>query len=72
MSPALIAALQAFGDKELIAKATEALAPLMILKDKSVQELLPRFFKGTGLEAVLATIGSDGKNVSHEPPSARS
>ncbi|MEK7584653.1 MAG: hypothetical protein AAB490_05385, partial [Patescibacteria group bacterium] len=65
VTPDLIAALQAFGDKELILKATEALAPLMILKNEGVKDLLPRFFKGTGLEGVIAAIGQNGGSSSH-------
>ena len=66
VTPDLIAALQAFGDKDLILKATEALAPLMILKDEGVKDLLPRFFKGTGLEGVIAAIGQNGGRSSHD------
>lgn len=66
VTPDLIAALQAFGDKALIQKVSESLAPLAILKNEGVMELLPRFLKGTALDGVIAAIGQNGgKGTSH-------
>lgn len=55
-SPQLIAALQAFGDKDLAGKVAEAMAPLAILRDKSVAEAFVEMVKGTGLENMVGGI----------------
>ena len=49
----LIAALEAFGDKALVEKMAEAMAPLAILRNSGVTEVLGNLLKGTGLENVL-------------------
>lgn len=53
VSPDLIAALQAFGDKNLAEKMAESMAPLAILGGKSIAEVFAQLVKGTALEDVL-------------------
>jgi len=53
ISPDLIAALQAFGDKALAERMAESMAPLAILGGRSVAEVLSGLLKGTKLENVL-------------------
>jgi major vault protein len=52
-APDLIAALRAFGDQDLAARAAEAMAPMALLGGKSVAEVLQNLFKGTALERGL-------------------
>lgn len=54
VSPNLIAALQAFGDKALAEKMAESMAPLSILGGKSVAEVFRNLLQGSVLEGVLA------------------
>jgi major vault protein len=49
----LIAALQAFGDKALLEKTAEAMAPLAIFRNSGVMETLAGLLKGTALSDVL-------------------
>ena len=62
ITPQLVAALQAFGDNELVIKAAEAMAPLSILGGKSIGEVLSGLLAGTRLESVakIATNGGNG------------
>lgn len=53
VSPDLVAALQAFGDKALAEKMAESMAPLAILGGKSIAEVFAQLLKGTSLEGVL-------------------
>jgi major vault protein len=53
VSPDLIAALQAFGDKALAEKMAESMSPLAILGGKSIAEVFANLLKGTKLESVL-------------------
>lgn len=53
VSPELVAALQAFGDKALAEKMAESMAPLAILGGKSISEVFAQLLKGTKLEDVL-------------------
>lgn len=53
ISPDLIAALQAFGDKALAEKMAETMAPLSIIGGKSVVDVFANLVKGTKLEKVL-------------------
>ncbi len=53
VSPDLIAALQAFGDKALAEKMADSMAPLAILGGKSIAEVFGNLLKGTKLENVL-------------------
>jgi major vault protein len=54
ISPELIAALQAFGDKALAERMAQSMAPLAILGGTSVAEVFSQLIKGTPLEQVLA------------------
>ena len=49
VSPDLVAALGAFGDKALIEKVSESMAPLAILGGNSVQDVLAKLLQGTSL-----------------------
>ncbi len=53
----LIAALQAFGDKELLGKAAEAMAPLAIFRNSGVLEVFAGLLKGTPLAEVVSQLG---------------
>ena len=53
VSPDLIAALQAFGDKALAEKMAESMAPLSIIGGKSIAEVFSNLLKGTVLEKVI-------------------
>lgn len=55
VSPDLIAALQAFGDKALAEKMAESMAPLAILGGKSIAEVFSNLLKGTQLGNVLGS-----------------
>jgi major vault protein len=57
VSPDLIAALQAFGDRALAEKMAESMAPLAILGGESVAEVLARLLRGTKLAQVLGAQG---------------
>lgn len=54
VSPDLIAALQAFGDKALAERMAESMAPLSILGGKSIADIFSNMLKGTVLENVLS------------------
>jgi len=60
VSPDLIAALQAFGDRALAEKMAESMAPLAILGGESVAEVLGRLLRGTPLAKLLGA-GDDAK-----------
>lgn len=53
VSPDLIAALQAFGDRALAEKMAESMAPLAILGGESVAEVLGRLLRGSPLARLL-------------------
>ncbi len=53
VSPDLVAALQAFGDKALAERMAESMAPLSILGGKSIAEVFSNLLKGTVLEHAL-------------------
>lgn len=55
-SPQLIAALQSFADKNLAVQVATAMAPLAILRDKSVADAFVDMVKGTKLETVIGGI----------------
>jgi len=61
VSPDLVAALQAFGDKALTEKVAESMAPLAILGGESVVDVLGRLLSGTALAEVLSSKGGDKK-----------
>jgi len=68
ITPDLIAALQAFGDNDLVVKAAEAMAPLSIIGGKSIGDVLSNLLSGTKLESVakLATNGGNGSKSVHQ------
>lgn len=68
VSPDLIAALQAFGDRALAEKMAQSMAPLAILGGESVADVLARLLKGTKLARVLEVVSDD--DPSEAPPTA--
>jgi major vault protein len=58
VSPDLIAALQAFGDRALAERMAESMAPLAILGGESVADVLARLLRGTKLAQVLGPADS--------------
>lgn len=60
VGPDVIAALQAYGDKDLAAKLTENLSPLAILGGESLADVLNRILAGTALGGVMAKAKSVG------------
>jgi major vault protein len=54
VTPELIAALQAFGDKALAEKLAQSMAPLSILGGKSIVEVFAQLVKGTELSKYLS------------------
>jgi len=61
VSPDLVAALTAFGDRALAEKMAQSMAPLAILGGESVSEVLARLLRGTKLAKVLAPALADDK-----------
>jgi major vault protein len=55
VSPDLVAALQAFGDRALAERMAESMAPLAILGGESVAEVLARLLRGTKVAEVLSS-----------------
>jgi major vault protein len=53
VSPDLVAALQAFGDRALAERMAQSMAPLAILGGESVAEVLGRLLQGTPLARLL-------------------
>jgi len=66
ITPDMVSALQAFSDKELVAKVSESMAPLAILGGGSVVDVVSKMFAGTGLEGVLEEVKG---RMSHAPKS---
>jgi len=64
VSPDLVAALTAFGDRALAEKMAQSMAPLAILGGESVSEVLARLLRGTKLAKVLAPALADGEGGS--------
>jgi major vault protein len=60
ISPELIAALQAFGDRALAEKMAQSMAPLAILGGESVADVLARLLKGTKLAHLLSEGSANG------------
>ncbi|MBI2635692.1 MAG: hypothetical protein HYW79_04130 [Parcubacteria group bacterium] len=58
VSPEMIVALQAFGDKDLVEKAAKAMAPLAILGGTSIIDVLNKLLEGTPLKAVVESLGT--------------
>lgn len=63
VSPELIAALQAFGDKALAEKLAQSMAPLSILGGKSIVEVFAQLVKGTELSKYLSQNSEDSSVV---------
>jgi major vault protein len=63
VSPDLVAALTAFGDRALAEKMAQSMAPLAILGGESVSEVLARLLRGTKLAKVLAPALADGERA---------
>jgi major vault protein len=61
ISPDLVAALTAFGDRALAEKMAQSMAPLAILGGESVSEVLARLLRGTKLAKVLAPALADAE-----------
>ncbi len=59
ISPDLIAALQAFSDKNLAEKVAESMAPLAIIGGKSIFEVFSNLLKDTPLENILKKKGKE-------------
>jgi len=68
ITPDLVAALQAYGDKALIEKLSEAMSPLAILGGTSVTDVVKKLLEGTKL-AQYVTTPSNGQ-AAKLPPSA--
>jgi len=68
VSPELIAALQAFGDRALAERMAESMAPLAILGGESVSEVLARLLRGTKLAKVLEQNGGSSTADSRSLP----
>ncbi len=62
ISPDLVAALQAFGDRHLAEKMASSMAPLAILGGESVADALGRLLKNTPLENVVRAL-PNGSNA---------
>jgi major vault protein len=63
ITPDLVTALQAFGDKALLEKITASMAPLAILGGSSVQDVVVKMLKGTGLDKLAnVSIGTGNGN----------
>lgn len=64
VSPDLIAALQAYGDKALAEKMAETMAPLSIIGGKSVVDVFANLVKGTRLEKIIKVASQQLENES--------
>ena len=66
VSPDLIAALQAFGDKALAEKMAESMSPLAILGGRSIADVFAQLLAGTPLANVLFSRDGAGKKDATE------
>ncbi|MFO0660355.1 MAG: hypothetical protein U0165_11075 [Polyangiaceae bacterium] len=65
VSPELIAAMQAFGDKALAERMAQSMAPLAILGGESVASVLARLLQGTPLARLLeSSTDTEGESAS--------
>ncbi len=71
VSPDLIAALQAFGDRALAEKMAESMAPLAILGGESVAEVLARLLRGSPLARLLPGAANEAGQVLSARPRRR-
>lgn len=69
ISPDLIAALQAFGDKDFLAKVSESMGPMALIGGESVVDVITRLFRGMPIlrGLGLALPEGDGKNEINPP-----
>lgn len=70
IDPNLTAALNAFGERALIEKVSEAMAPLAMIKQTGVMEVLGELLKGTALGKHLLTEGANGTTSKAAQPRA--
>lgn len=56
VDPKLIAAMQAFGDKALMEKMAETMAPLAILGGNSIVDVVAKLFSGTPLAGLITML----------------
>lgn len=65
ITPDLVSALSAFGERALVEKVAEAMAPLSIISGgkKSVVEILQDLLKGTNLSTQLGTVLSEASKT---------
>lgn len=54
VSPQLVAALQAFGDKDLAGRLAESMAPLAILGGTSITDAAQKLMQGVGLTSLIS------------------
>jgi major vault protein len=70
ITPDLVAALEAFGDRALIEKVSEAMAPLAMIQKTGVMDVLGNLLQGTELgKRLLPEVSSNG--TSAKTPTAR-
>jgi major vault protein len=71
VDPNLVAALNAFGERALVEKAAEALAPLSIIKGSGAMELLAKFLENTKLGQHLGEVAKNGSGSASKTPQPR-
>jgi major vault protein len=71
VDPNLVAALNAFGERALVEKAAEALAPLSIIKGSGAMELLAKFLENTKLGQHLGEVAKNGSGSTPKTPQPR-
>lgn len=62
INPDFIAALQAFGDKAMVEKISEAMAPMAILGGGSVVDIIKKLLEGTNLANVVNSVALPPKS----------
>jgi major vault protein len=72
ISPALISAMQSFGDNSLMEELSKSMAPLAILGGTSVIDVARRLINGTGLEKGLEQLQARISERGTETPEAHS
>ncbi|MBT7228667.1 hypothetical protein HN859_04075 [Candidatus Parcubacteria bacterium] len=72
ITPDLIAALQEFSDKDVMARTAEAMAPMAIFGGKSVAEVLAGIFAGTPLAQITDILGKTTERREARRPSGDS
>jgi major vault protein len=60
ISPDLISAISVFGERALIEKLTESMAPLAILGGTSVVDVVKKLFDGTKIGKLIETVPANG------------